>query len=478
MFARLRPALSSCKATPRVYLFFPAIVLKLVAAAVSGAAFVENSGVLWVSGACLWIVWFGFLWLIALPGTDDWLRCHEKSLRAVAVVLLVALLLAGIFEAGAAATTGLAGVNVDIMGMNSQELLSALDRSFVYNDATALCHQAVENLRAGLNPYANANIVLASLRFGIPLDRATPLRIGRFADDFPYPSMAELNAVWVEALRDPQSVPPEIESRLAYPAGCFLLPLPFLVLGMGDLRWVYLLLLLPVLAFVVMQAKGSLRWWLGGGLLVSLEIWNSIAAGETGVLVVPFLLLAWVLMRRNLWVAALCLGLAAATKQIAWFFVPFFLILVLRTMGLKKAVLAAGMVGAAFFALNAPFIIMDARLWVSSVLAPMGSNIFPLGVGLISLVTGGYWHLDNALLFGVMEVAVGLICVVWYYFNCRRVPHTALVLAVVPLLFAWRSLWAYFFYLDVILIAAVIINEYGARAVLGKAAAPPNLLAD
>jgi hypothetical protein len=61
-----------------------------------------------------------------------------------------------------------------------------------------------------------------------------------------------------------------------------------------------------------------------------------------------------------------------------------------------------------------------------------------------------------------MEIIVGLACLTWYYFNCRRAPHAGLVLAVLPLFFAWRSLWSYFFYFDLIMFAAIILNEYGA----------------
>ena len=454
--------------TPRIYLFFPAIVLKLAAAAVSGMAFVENSGVLWISGLCLWLLWFGLLFFIAQPNTDYLLRRYDKPLRTVSIAVLVVLLLVGIFEAGMGLTARFTDTGDNLAATNNQNPIDALDRSFAYNDAIALCHQAIDNALAGLNPYAAANIILAGLQFNIHFDRITPLQTGRFTNDFPYPAMAKLNAVWDEAKDTPQVIPPEIESRLAYPAGCFLLPLPFFALGISDLRWVYLLLLLPVLVFVVLQARGNFKWWLAGGLLASLEVWNSIAAGETGVLVVPFLLLAWVLIRRNLWVAAFCLGLAVATKQIAWFFVPFFIILVMRTVGLKKAVLAVGVVGMVFLAVNIPYITMDVRLWFSSVLSPMGDQIFPLGVGLVSLVTGGYWHMDNPLLFGFMELFVGLVGLIWYYFHCKRAPCTALVLAVLPIFFAWRSLWEYFFYIDIILLAMVIICEYGAHLIHDK----------
>jgi hypothetical protein len=30
-----------------------------------------------------------------------------------------------------------------------------------------------------------------------------------------------------------------------------------------------------------------------------------------------------------------------------------------------------------------------------------------------------------------------------------------------PLFFGWRSLWSYFFYIDIIVLAAIIIDEYG-----------------
>jgi len=46
---------------------------------------------------------------------------------------------------------------------------------------------------------------------------------------------------------------------------------------------------------------------------------------------------------------------------------------------------------------------------------------------------------------------------------CLRYPHTGPLLAVLPLFFAWRSLWPYFFYADVIILAAIIVNEYGAK---------------
>jgi uncharacterized membrane protein len=153
---------------------------------------------------------------------------------------------------------------------------------------------------------------------------------------------------------------------------------------------------------------------------------------------------------------------AVATKQVAWFFMPFYLILILRTMGVKKMLLALAAVAAVFMAANAPFIISDSHLWLTSLIAPMTDDLFPLGVGVISLVSGGVLDIQSSLVFSLLEVLVGGLAVIWYFRNCRRYPHSGPLLAIIPLFFAWRSLWPYFFYADIIILAAIIVDEYAA----------------
>ncbi len=214
------------------------------------------------------------------------------------------------------------------------------------------------------------------------------------------------------------------------------------------------------MAYVVCKVPANKRLWLLGAFLVSLEIWNGIASGETGSLYFPFLLLAWVLLQRKPWLSALFMGMAIAIKQIPWFFLPFYLVLALRTYGIKKTAGITAITAVIFAALNLPFIIPGPSLWLDSILAPMTTDFFPLGVGMITLVTGGYWHIESPLVFSLMGLLSGIAGIAWYWFNCRRYAQTGLILAVLPLFFAWRSLWPYFFYFDIILIAAIILNEY------------------
>ncbi len=447
--------------TPRILLFFIAVILKLVASALSGIGFVLGDAGFLIPGTVVWLIWFVVLFLIAAPSTDRLLRNQMRWLKPAALAIVALLLLVGIVEAAVVPSIKAGTFPANGPGEKTTQVVSSFGGVFAYNDGTALSHQATENLMDGQNPYAEANIVSAMIKFNGSYDKSTPLREGRFADVFPYPEATELEQLWHEAVEDPDVVPQELESKLSYPAGCFLLPAPFALMGVTDFRFVYLLFIVLALAYVVWQAPRNLAIWLVAAAAVSLELWNSIASGETGSLCFPLLLLGWVLLRKNLWLSALFMGLAVATKQVAWFFIPFYLVLIFRTMGIKKSLSAIAIVTGAFLAINIPFIVDDPGLWAASLMAPVIDNMFPLGIGIISLVSSGVLDIRSPLIFSIMEIGVAAAAIFWYFRNCRRYPHIGPVLAVLPLFFAWRSLWPYFFYVDIIMLAAIIIDEYG-----------------
>ncbi|MCL2679597.1 MAG: hypothetical protein FWF18_04870 [Dehalococcoidia bacterium] len=56
-----------------------------------------------------------------------------------------------------------------------------------------------------------------------------------------------------------------------------------------------------------------------------------------------------------------------------------------------------------------------------------------------------------------------VICAFWYWKYCRRYPWMGVVLPLFALFFAWRSLWPYFFYVDIILLA-MLLQEYGEKS--------------
>jgi hypothetical protein len=387
-----------------------------------------------------------------------------RWLKPAALTIFTVLFVLGLVLLITLTSYGLGVFQVDRLGEKPEQLVTSFENVFAYNDATALCHQATENLIEGNNPYANTNIVSAMQQFNGSYDKSTPLREGKFAEIFPYPTAQELELLWLEALETPEQVPIELESKLGYPAGCFLLPAPFLLLGIEDIRIVYLILILPVLVYVTWKIPINMRLLFIGAVLVSLELWNSIAAGETGSLYFPFLLLAWILPRRHLWLSALFMGVAVSTKQVSWFLMPFYLILIFRTMGIKRILTVLAIIIVVFLIANLPFIVRDPGLWLNSLMAPMTDNLFPLGVGVITLVTGGIFDIQSSLVFSILEVIIGIMVIVWYFRNCLHYPHVGPLLAILPLFFAWRSLWPYFYYFDIVILAAVLVNEYGLQS--------------
>ncbi len=455
--------LSLSHATPRINLFFISVLLKIVASALSAVGFVLASAAFSVSSTVVWLAFFAVLLMVASPDTDIYLKYRMRWLRPAAMTIIVIFCVVGLVLLVLALTIGLKNINSNKPEGEISRLMVSLDRVFGYNDATALSHQAAENLLDGKNPYAEANIVSAMIKFNGATDKLTPLREGRFADVFPYPTPDQLEQLWQEAAQDPTRVPPELETKLNYPAGCFLLAAPFIWLGVSDFRLIYLIFLVPALVYVIIKVPKDYRLFFIAALIASVELWNSLAAGETGFLYFPFLLLAWVLYRRNLWVSALFMALVVTTKQITWFFLPFYLIVILRTIGWRRMLGVVAIIIGVFIAANAWFFARDPALWLSSIFAPVTEKMFPLGVGVISLVTGGL-TVQSTLIFNIMEYCIFALSVIWYYFNCRRYPDTAPVLSVLPLFFAWRSLWGYFFYIDIIVLAAILINEYGARS--------------
>ena len=450
--------------TPRIHLFFIAIFIKITASALSAIGFVLVSSAFSISSTFVWLAFFAVLLIVASPAADNYLKNRMRWLKPAALTITIVFCVIGILLLVIASTIGLESIHADKPEGEISRLLVSFDKVFGYNDATTLSHQAAENLLNGKNPYAEANIVTAMIRFNGSTDKLTPLREGRFADVFPYPKADQLQQLWQEAVKDPTHVPPELETKLNYPAGCFLLAAPFVWLGVSDFRLIYLIFLIPVLVYVIFRIPENYRLIFIAALVASVELWNSLAAGETGFLYFPFLLLAWVLYRRNLWVSALFMAVAVATKQITWFLLPFYLIIIFRTMGWQRVLAVVAIIAGVFIAVNAWFFASAPELWLSSIFAPVAGKMFPLGVGLISLVTGGHLTVQSPLIFNIMEFGVFALAIIWYFFYCRRYPNTGPILSVLPLFFAWRSLWGYFFYIDIIVLAAILINEYGTKS--------------
>jgi len=455
--AKAIPTIFTADMPPRFLLIFFSVPVLLLASALSGVGFSLKSPAYWIAGTAAWIAWFFILFLIVTPRTDAFLKTQQWWLNRGARVIFGIVFTAGILEF---LIMGLFSYWYVKTGPDNDfaRVLQELQEAFRYNDGTALNQQATENLLAGKNPYANANVVETFLRFNGSYDRLTPLRTGQFADAFPYPTNQQLEVLWLEAAQNPSHVPPELESHVCYPAGSFILPAPFLAAGFNDIRIVYFLLVVGGLAYAIWLVPSRRRLIFAGLIVISVEIWNILAVGESGAIIFPFLLIAWMTIGRNNLVSMIFMGIAAATKQTAWFFLPFYLILLWQTSGVKSAGAAVGIITAIFGVFNVYFIAQDLRLWVESVTSPVTMNMFPLGVGFVSLVTSGLINVNTSMPFSIAEIAVFAAAVIWYARYVKKYPDAGPVLAVLPLFFAWRSLWTYFFYITIIIFAMMLMR--------------------
>ena len=435
---------------PRLLLIFFAIIIQIGGEVLSWYAKNTGSPIVISFAVVLWLFWFGLVFLIAKPSIDDTLRPYQKIFHGAAAVIVVVLLLMAIGEG-----IGVHLVNKGVVKDNA--MATTLTEGFSYNDATALNQQASQTLLKGENPYAKSNIIIAAEEFKVPTSYLTPLKQGAFAEVFPYPTEEQMNVVLSKA-KTSTGTPVEFESKVSYPAGSFLFQAPFVALGLKDTRWFYLLCAIVMVAVIFWKAPSKFRPLVIIAFLTNLAFWNLIGTGQTDTLYLLFILLGWI-FRKQLWLSALFMGLAATTKQIAWLFILFYLVLILREVGWKRTVQSLSVIALTFIVTNLPFIFSAPEAWMQGVLAPILDPMFPKGAGLVAFSIAGIMP-PNSLLFTIIEASVLILALVWYYFNCHKYPQAGLLLAVLPLFFAWRSFSAYFYFASLLVFGAAIIEEY------------------
>ncbi len=326
----------------------------------------------------------------------------------------------------------------------------AWDWTPYHNDAIALNECAARLVLEGRDPYASLDIFDCYAELGIGADRTTPLKRGAFADLAEYPTDDQLDAAW--ALRAREGANVEFVSRPSYPALSFLLILPFVALG-WDTNRLYVLCLLAAMALVVWRTPAGLRPFMLTAVLGAASLAAFTVNGSADLLYVLPLVATW-LWRERRW-SALAYGIAVATKQLAWFFAPFYLIAVVTTHGWREGLRRAAISAAVFVAANLPFLLLDPRDWLEGVMTPISEPMFARGAGIVFLGTNGGLPLLPSGAYLALEGLCAVMCLAIAWRSRRTSPELGVVLALVPLFFAWRSLFSYFFLIP--LFAAVAV---------------------
>ena len=288
-------------------------------------------------------------------------------------------------------------------------------------DAVTVPHHAAELLLAGENPYRSFDLPEALAEFGLDPELATHLEDGR------------------------------VLRSLSYPAMSFLVVAPAVALGATDIRWVYVGEILVLVLLLLRRVRSPWRPLVAAGAVGNtIIVRQNILAGvdPTWALLV---MLGWLFLDSPF--SAVAIGLAAASRQPAWFVAPFYLVVVWRRAGRSEALWRAAVVAVAALLPNLPFIVDAPREFFAGISAPMLGALAPSGIGLVGMGLDGLLPLLPRGVYGGLSALsfVALIVTLWRFWP--RIPGAAMVFPFVPLYLGWRSLQNYFCWLPLLAMA-------------------------
>jgi hypothetical protein len=190
-------------------------------------------------------------------------------------------------------------------------------------------------------------------------------------------------------------------------------------------------------------------------LILALYRWTSIGSGGR--------------LGRGGWMSAVCLGLAAAVHQLAWFIVPFLLMAIFlvrradvpRREAARLAGAYAAVAGATFAVVNVPFMIWNFGDWLSGIGAPVTQAAVPYGQGLVGITyyfTGGSGALSFYSYAALLYAIALLICFgLWF----KRLGPAVAILPWTILFFPSRSLSGYFTVFVALWVVSLLTIDYG-----------------
>jgi hypothetical protein len=312
-------------------------------------------------------------------------------------------------------------------------------------DAISFVHIDADLVLQGRNPYTADDAFWTAARRWPHAD-ATPLYGGEAfgKNPFNYPS-----SQWMEDVLQLQATfsftqdhSYDAQTVHNYPAGIIWMALPLVWAGVPSLIPFNLILFALMIAIVVFITPKRER----PAMLLALVLCPAYIlygiCGNIDVEALIFVLVAWHWFDRQR-ISAGAMGFACATKQLAWFILPFYLLEVVRREGYKAALRRLPWMALAFLVPNLPFIIASPLAWFHSMLIPMSDPMFPLGFGTISLALAGLIPFGSEHVWTLIVLTVTALLLI-YQWKRKAVTSDGLLLAFLPLWFSWRSPMNYF----------------------------------
>ncbi len=313
-----------------------------------------------------------------------------------------------------------------------------------FTDIVSFSQVDADLVLSGHNPYTSDQAYRVALS-RYPLAMGTALRGPVFGTSYTEPTLAHLAAVQRRYAAAPQTVKGAFDPQTlhSYPALSFLLYVPWLWAGGRNILLLNVLVYWAVFAWLVWLTPVGWRHY---GALVALAAMPTVMASlieSNEVICIALVLLAWHGRERH-WIGPILLGLACAFKQYAWFFVPFFTLEVVSAQGWRAGLRWAASGTAAFLLPNLPYLLASPKAWLVSLGLPITGQFFPQGMGLMQLSTSKVLPYGPPVLYACLEAAAMGACL-WLFARARtQIGASVLVLALIPLFFAFRSMPNYF----------------------------------
>lgn len=328
------------------------------------------------------------------------------------------------------------------LGFLNTVLFSPTSHAY-WNDVISFNSANAQAVLQGRNPYTDdANFLPTLIRY--QQAPPTPMQGPVFGYGYNYPLQPHVFAVDKAYLRDPAAYAGAFDPATlhSYPALSFLLYIPLVAMGL-DILWLHLLAYAALFVWLVSLAPREQRGWVALAAAAAVSIPLRTLMLDTEVICLIFLLVAWQ-YRRQRWLSAVALGLGCAFKQYCWLFAPFMLVDALLRYGWREALKRALIVAGAFLLPNLPFLLTNPRAWVASVFLPVTGALFPQGMGLVALSLGRFLPAWPPLFYAGAEL-LAFAGALWLFIRYHVALHeSALLLALAPLVFAFRSPANYF----------------------------------
>ena len=280
-------------------------------------------------------------------------------------------------------------------------------------DTVTVQHRATELFLQGENPYRSVDVIASLREFGLDPALGTHLEDGSQVHSLNYPALA------------------------------FLVPAPFMALGVTDIRLVYLgeilLLVLILLRPIRIPWRPLVAAVIVGSTIITRQ--NVLAGVDPSYAL--FLAIAFMFIRHRT-ASPIFVGLAAASRQPAWFFIPFYLLAIWRRDGRREALRRTAILVVVAILPNLPFFLGAPSEFLAGVTAPMLQSLEPYGVGLVRFGLDGVLPLWPRAVYGLLSATalVGLLTLLWRRWHA--LPNGAVVFPSLVLWFSWRSAQNYF----------------------------------